>query len=622
MKQIFLLTLLFFSISVFAQNELTVPLEFGKAYKNNTRSSDGKPGFDYWQNHSEYKINAEFITATRTLKGSETIKYYNESPDTLSSLVLRLYQNINRPESSKDWDYDPNSFTNGVNITTIKINGETVNPENSIEHTATNIILKNILNPKSSVELYFEWTFDLPRGQSPRMGRYDSTSYLIAYWYPQMAVYDDIDGWDKIDYRGQVEFYNDFSDFDVNISIDNSNCIVWATGELQNVDEVFSKKFADIYKSNAENKIINFINSENSKEKILNTEKKPYWHYKASSVPDFAFAFSDHYYWDFTDYRNFSDKNNHNVRINTVYKPASERFKNVCDIAKNAIHYLSTELPGVYFPYPAMTVFNGDGGMEFPMMVNDAETDNLPSDVYLTSHEISHTYFPFYMGTNERKYAWMDEGWAVFLPQDFQTINSKTVDSRSRKVEAYLKNAGTLYDIPMMVLSNQLKSPSYRIAAYQKSSCSYDILKDILGEKVFKECLREYINRWNGKHPMPFDFFNTFKDVSGENLDWFFKPWYFEFGYPDLSLVSASENKGEWSVVIEKKGNYPVPVSLEFETAEGRKIEHYESAKVWSRNNRVITIKKDIQEKIVSIKLGNKYIPDINQNDNLIIINK
>jgi aminopeptidase N len=216
----------------------------------------------------------------------------------------------------------------------------------------------------------------------------------------------------------------------------------------------------------------------------------------------------------------------------------------------------------------------------------------------------------------------MDEGWAVFLPQDFQTVNSKTVDSRSRKVEAYLKNSGTLYDIPMMVLSNQLKSPSYRIAAYQKSSCSYDILKDILGEKVFKECLREYINRWNGKHPMPFDFFNTFKDVSGENLDWFFKPWFFEFGYPDLSLVSASENNGEWSVVIEKKGNYPVPVCLEFETANGNKIEYNESAKVWSTNKSVITLKKDIQEKIVSIKLGNKYIPDVNPNDNLINTNK
>jgi len=622
LKQILFSILFLFSISALAQNELNVPVEFQKAFINGTRSQNGKPGTNYWQNHSDYKINAGFSTATRTLTGSETITYYNESPNSIDFFIIRLYQDMNRPESEKDWEYSKESFSDGVKIKKITIEGKEIDLENETRRSGTNLKIKYPVNPKQKYDIYIEWSFQLPEGRSPRMGRYDSTTYLIGYWYPQMSVYDDIDGFDMVDYTGQVEFYNDFCNFDVNITIDNPKNIVWATGELQNVDEVFTKKFADIYKTKFENKIVNFINRDNCNDDILNKSDKLTWHYKADNVPDFVFAFSSYYYWDFTDYRDLTSESKPIVRINSVYKPSAENFKRVCGIAKESIYYFSTLLPQVPFPYPSMTVFNGSGGMEFPMMVNDSETDDYPSDVYLTSHEISHTYFPFYMGINERKYAWMDEGWAMFIPQEFQTLLAKEVDFKARKIEAYLKYAGTSYDVPLMVLSHQLKSPSYRIAAYQKSSCSYDILKNILGEKVFMNCLKEYINRWNGKHPTPFDFFNTFKNVSGENLDWFFKSWYFEFGYPDLSLVSASEDNGIWKVVIEKKGNYPVPVNLSFETSDGRIIEVKESAKIWSKGNKVITLTKEIKDKIVSIKLGNKYIPDINNNDNTLKINK
>jgi len=614
----FIFLILIFSVSVYAQNGLHIPLEYQKAFSKNTRSMDGNPGANYWQNHSDYKINAEFFTATRTLKGTESIIYYNESPDTLKNLVVRLYQNINRPESSKDWDYDPRSFTDGVKINQIKIDGEEIDIEKTTEHSATNLQINKTLNPKSQIELYFDWSFDLPDAQSPRMGKYDTATYMIAYWYPQMAVYDDIDGWDRVDYRGQVEYYNDFSNFDVTLSVDNPNCMVWATGELQNPDEVFSEKFSSAFKSKEEDKVFNFITNENRSNALLKKDKL-IWHYKADYVPDFAFSFSDKYIWDFINYK---AEPNRTVRISAAYNPGSKGFEKVCKIAYDAIKYFSTEFPGVPFPYPSMTVFNGAGGMEFPMMVNDTKTDAYSSDIYLTSHEISHTYFPFYMGTNERKYAWMDEGWAVIVPQDFQTVNSDNVDSRERIVKSYTNFAGTSYDVPLMMLSHQLKSPSYRIASYQKAAMTYNILKDILGKEMFEKCTKEYIKRWHGKHPVPYDFFNTFENVSGQNLGWFFKPWYFEFGYPDLSIVSASEENGEWKVVIENKGNYPAPICLNFETAEGNNFEYWESANVWSKGNKTVTIKKEIKNKIILIKLGSKYIPDINTNDNTLNINK
>jgi aminopeptidase N len=269
-----------------------------------------------------------------------------------------------------------------------------------------------------------------------------------------------------------------------------------------------------------------------------------------------------------------------------------------------------------------MTVFNGSGGMEFPMMVNDTKNETYSSDIYLTSHEISHTYFPFYMGTNERKYAWMDEGWAVFLPQEFQTRNSEKVDSRERYVNSYLKSTGTLYDVPMMVQSHQLRSPSYRIEAYQKAACTYDILKDILGKELFTMTLQEYIKKWNGKHPTPYDFFNTFSSVTEINLDWFFRPWYFEFGYPDLGIKSAKNENGKLKIEVEKIGNYPVPVSILLITEKGSEINLYESADAWSNGKNIITIEKQVNEKIVSVTLGSKYIPDVNLENNYINLNK
>lgn len=609
----------FFAVSVFAQSGLNIPLDFQKAYTNNTRSYDGNPGANYWQNFSEYKINAEFLTATRTLKGTETIKYYNESPDTLKYLLVRLYQDINKPENSRDWDYRKESFTEGVKINHIKINGKEIDISKNTDRGGTNLRINVSLNPKDNIELFFDWSFEIPKGPSPRMGRYDSTTYMIAYWYPQMAVYDDIDGWDNINYTGQIEFYNDFSNYDVTLSTDNPNCIVWATGELQNANDIFLDRYADTYKTKSENRIVNFLNPETKSSDILRKKDKILWHYKAEKVSDFAFSFSDHYYWDFTD---LLVEPGRYVRIGAAYNPSSEGFKQVCKIAKEAISFLSTEHPGVPFPFPSMTVFNGSGGMEFPMMVNDSKTDKHSSDVYLTSHEITHSYFPFYMGINERKYAWMDEGWAVYLPQDFQTKNSEDIDSRARNINNYLKYAGTSYDIPVIMISNQLNSPSYRIASYQKAACTYDILKDILGNDSYKKCLKEYINRWHGKHPTPYDFFNTFKNVSGENLDWFIKPWYFEFGYPDLGISDARIENGKLKIVVEKIGSYPVPIYLKISYENQEDVEVYESAKAWNNDVVKVTFEKQIDGKITSITLGNKYIPDINPDNNIIYLNQ
>lgn len=594
-----------------------MPFEFQKAYDRETRSLDGNPGKSYWQNHSDYKIEADFNTTTRTLTGKENIAYYNESPDKLDYIIIRLYQNINRPESSKDWEYTKQSFSDGVKIKSIKLNGNIIDLENQTVKEGTNLTINYPVNSGIKTDIYVEWSICIPEGNSPRMGRYDSTTYMMAYWYPQIAVYDDIDGWDNVDYTGQVEFYNDFSNFDVTLSIDKPDCIVWATGALQNPEQVFTEKYLNTFRTKEDNKIINFINKDNKNDKFLLSKDKILWHYKAENVPDFVFSFSNHYYWDFVNLKVEPDRF---VRINTVYNPESKGFDKVCQIAKDAITYYSYEMPGIPFPYPAMTVFNGAGGMEFPMMVNDMKTDSYNLDIYLTSHEICHTYFPFYMGTNERKYGWLDEGMAVFLPQDFQTKHSINSDLKEKFTSRYLEKAGTLLDVPLMVQSHQLRGLSYRFVSYQKASCTFNILKDILGNELLIKCLHDFMKRWNGKHPTPYDFFNTFKNVSGQNLDWFFKPWFFEFGYPDLGISDVKTENGKWKIVIEKIGNYPIPVYLKIKTESNNEVEFIESAKIWSNGVNKVTFEKKAEGLINSVELGNKHIPDANLKNNNYII--
>jgi len=623
LRKVFFFLLFFLLIAnsfLLSQDNIKISREYLNALIHQTRALDGNPGIFYWQNHSQYKIDANISVSQKILSGKENVIYFNNSPDTLKEIYIRLYQNFNKPTSSRDWVYDQKSITDGVILNKISIGDEEIDKEKRTETSGTNLKIKldKPLLPKSNTELYFDWSFKIPEGDNPRMGIYDASTFFIAYWYPQIAVYDDIDGWDKVDYKGTVEFYNDFSDFDVNISVDDPTAFVWATGLLQNPDDIFSKKNSEIFKKTSE-EITNFISSKNINDKdFYRSDRKPF-HYKAENVPDFAFSLSDHYYWDFIDYEVEPGRK---VRINTAYNPNSKDFYQVCNIAKETIKYLSDEFPEVPYPYPSMTVFNGEGGMEFPMMVNNGSEDKYSSTVYLTSHEISHTYFPFYMGINERKYAWMDEGWAVYLPQEFQTRNGEGMDSKARTVQNYLNMAGTSYDLPLMILSHQLRSPAYRVSSYQKAASVYDLLKNVLGNDIFKNALKEYIREWNGKHPTPYDFFSVFNSVSGENLDWLWKPWFFEISYADLSIKEVNYEQGVIRIKIENTGGLPLPIYISLKDKDNNELLSIsETAKVWSNGDKVIEVIKDIDKIISYIELGNKYIPDINKENNKIFLN-
>ena len=610
--------------STYAQkSSLNIPLNIQRAIDKDTRTLEGKPGPNYWQNKAEYKIKAELEPKSRKLSGEETITYYNNSPDTLKQIVIKILMDIYRKGNSRDFEISPNVLTEGVqpkgifvNSTEIKTDGS----KNSLRREGTNLFisLEQPVLPKTKAEVKFNWNFFIPNESQIRMGAYDSTTFFIAYWFPQVAVYDDIDGWDVVSYTGQTETYNDFSNYDVEITVPK-NFLIWSTGILLNPKEVLSTEVYEKYKKAYSSDTVVKIVEEKDYQKGLVTadEEKLVYKFKAENVMDFTFATSDHYLWDGSSL--IVDKiSGRRTFIDAAYNKSSKDFYTVAEVARKAIESFSTHIPGVPFPYPEMTVFNGVGGMEFPMMVNDSSAPDLQGTVHLTSHEISHTYFPFYMGINERKYAWMDEGWATMLPFDFQTANAPGYDPRTRNAKSFSEFAGNEGDLQPMVLSYELRGASYRTASYRRPGAAYEFLRQMLGDDLFKKCLHEYMNRWNGKHPIPYDFFFTFNETAGQNLNWFFKPWFFETKYPDLSLTAIHTKEGV-SLSVSNKGGLPLPVKIKFYYEDGTSEIVYDKNADWWRNGKVgiLTIIKP-KTKVKKIELGNSQIPDVNLNDNTV----
>jgi hypothetical protein len=610
----------------FAQNELYIPRNIRPAFEKGTRSYDGKPGPEYWQNSSDYKIDVEFEPSSYLISGNEEITYHNNSPDTLKTIVLRLYANIFKKGSVRDYGIDPDGVTDGVSVKKLIIGKNEINLEKKSVYRVLNTIaivsLPEFIPPKSCTVLKVNWDFNISPKSKLRIGVYDSTTVLVGYWYPQIAVYDDIDGWDFNIYSGQEEFYNDFSTFHVNITLPNKFG-VWATGQLQNPEEVYSEKIYQKYnEANESDTVIQIITSDDFSSSFKNSSDKNIWKYEAENVSDFVFAVSDHYLWDgvTTILNNAESKK---VFVQAIYPAESPDFNKVAEIAKNLVNYYSKEMPGISFPFTSFIVFNNgrEGGcMEFPMMINDGSYDIYENTVSLTAHEMGHQYFPFYVGTNEQKYAFMDEGWANFLSSSYME-KIMDVNSRfARNVATYENLAGTEDDIPEIIPSLSQAYGAYRNSAYDRPAVAYEILNDMLGDELFQKAFKEYINRWNGKHPIPYDFYFTFNDVTGQDLSWFWKPWFFEIGYPDLAVDKVEVQNGKAIIKIRNDGIMPVPVKLTVDYENDASEALYFKADIWKSSEKVFTTEVVLKGILKQIKLGDVNIPDSNRENNLYVV--
>lgn len=611
----FLISLVFAN-SAYSQTTLFVPRNYLKPYERGTRSWDGKPGPNYWQNRASYKINASIEPKTRRLSGEETVTYFNNSPDTLKSIRFKLQHDRYRKGAQRGSDVPASDVSDeGTRIEQITLNGQPVDAKNQSRNaTFLDISIKNNpLAPKSSATFTLQWSYTLPAGPAARECTCDSTTFFVPYWYPQIAVYDDLNGWASFPYTGQQEFYHDFADYEVNITMP-AGFQVWATGEWQNAREILSPAYYSRWeKAQKATEVISvFSEAELKKGGIYQKNAPNTFRFVATDVPDFAFGTSDHFNWDATSVV-VDDKTGRRTFVSAAYNTASTDYPQVARIAADGIRLMSTWLPGYPFPYPVMTVFNGDDGMEYPMMCNDVSTAPR-SPMGLTLHEISHTYFPFMMGINEQDHAWMDEGWAAFFDYLLTDSLSNHTDGGVRD---YSSIAGTENDVPPMVKSRNLTA-AYRNASYQRPSQAYFTLLDLLGYETFHACMTEYMNRWKGKHPAPFDFFQTWNQASGQNLDWFWKPWFFDWGYPDLGIEGVVRNEAgnNQTILITRKGNLPVPLHLEVGYTDGSTQIFHHTAAIWKDGKQNFRIACPAGKTVKSASLGKTTIPDADKADN------
>jgi hypothetical protein len=583
------------------------------------------PGPKYWQNYSDYNIDVKVDPVSKILSGSETIKYHNNSPDTLYKVVIRLYQDILHAGNSRDFSVSETALIERIKITTLLINDEELlSIPGMIQRSATNltIYLPEQLYPNGTIKIDLEWSFEIPSVRQIRMGAYSESAFFIAYWYPQISVYDDIDGWDNNEYYGRAEFYNDFNNYKINIEVPDG-FVVWATGELQNSAEVFHPEIVKRIETAKKNdEVIQIISMSDYKQNRAAIKKdKNIWKYKAENVPDVSFALSSNYVWDAASVV-VDSLTGRRVLVSAVYPDSLKQFEDVAQYSIASIAYLSNELPGIPYPYPHVTTFcNGkkSGGMESPMMANNGAPESKSQLVGLTFHEISHNYFPFYMGINERKYAWMEEGWAAFLPAETVKRIVPEYDYMAARTETYIFGAGNETDPPPIMPTYTIaRSPEFRNASYNRPAVAYNLLMGYLGKDRFRNALHKYIERWNGRHPIPNDFFFTFNEAVDENLNWFWKPWFFESGFPDLEIKTVEQNGSIKKIVIRKKGKLPTPVLLKVTFKDNTVKSFNESMSVWKSGDEEFILIFDSDKEIKKIELGSKQIPDVFKENNTI----
>ena len=616
---LFFLFIIIVTSSLHAQT-LYMPRDVAKAFQKQTRSADGRPGKNYWQNNGRYNITVTATPPNHTITGVEQISYTNNSPDTLRNLVFKLLVNIHKPGAPRLRGAGPDYLTNGVIVDSFSVNGKPQQWSNSpLVFTNMLIHLQQPLPAHDSIHLSIKWHYDMSV-QSGREGMIDSTTFYLAYFYPRVAVYDDYQGWDVTNFNDALEFYSDFNDYTVNVRVPK-NYIVWGTGTLLNPYDVLQPDYAKKFQQSlASNDIIHIVTKQDLASKNITSQNAMNtWQFKANNIPDMAFGLSDHFVWDASSVL-VDDATKRRASVQSAYNDTAADFHYMVHFGKEALGWLSHVWPGIPYPYEKTTVFQGYAGMEYPMMANDETYADTVFSRFVALHELAHTYMPFYMGINETRYGSMDEGWATTFELLFNRdyMGSKADDFYKRfRVHGWINDPSPDEDLPITTPGPDLNGGGLGSNEYGKPSLGYLAVKDMLGDVLFRKCLHEYMNRWHGKHPLPWDFFNTFNNVSGKNWNWFWNNWFFSHYYIDLAINTVTKKPTGYSITIKNIGGMASPFDIVVSYADGTSKKYHQTSMAWQANQKQITITIPEKKPVKSILLDGGIYMDANEKDNV-----
>ncbi|WP_119792432.1 M1 family metallopeptidase [Flavobacterium anhuiense] len=618
--QFALIAFVLFAQDTIAQ-ELYMPRNIKKAYENGTRSKDGKPGVNYWQNRGKYNMEISVDPKTRLVSGTETIIYENNSKDTLRNLVIRFVNNLHKPTSSRGSDVSNDFLSDGLTITSLKIENEVYKEDAKNWGTVGNVKLQKPILPHSKTTINIEWNYPLSK-ESGREGQIDETTFFVAYSYPRVSVFDDYNGWDRLPHTDRQEFYNDFNDYVFSVKAPK-NYVVYATGDLLNPDEVLQPEFASrLKKSYTTNEILHIANEQEMKSGIVTKQYDwNVWKFEAKNITDVCFGLSDHYLWDASSVI-VDKKTNRRASIQAAYDIKGTDFVNSVKNNQYALDWFSNNWPGIPYPFSKMTAFQGFADMEYPMMCNDSQMGDPVFAQLVQDHEVAHTYFPFYMGINETRYAFMDEGWATTFEYliGIAEHGKEAADNfyKEFRVKHYINDRSSEEDQPIITMSTQVSGAGYGNNSYGKASLSYLALKDLLGDDLFKKALHDYMNTWNGKHPIPWDYFNSFNTSTGKNLNWFFNNWFFTNNYLDIAVKGISADKK--MITVENIGGFAIPFDVVITYADKSKVILHQTPAIWEKNQKTAKIILKSTKKILQIQLDGGIFMDATPENNVLLV--
>jgi hypothetical protein len=578
------------------------------AYEHHTRDPSGLPGKRYWQNQGDYDIDVQFDPSTRKLTGSAHINYRNNSPDTLKMLSFKLYPNLYKANSMRNTVLSVDDLGPGMHLSEMIIGGKNIDSNRRVAR-GTNMSVKGLqILPGEQTSVKISYSYTLNKGSFNRTGQIDEGTFFLAYFFPRITVYDDIDGWNEYNYLGKEEFYNDYGDFKVSVTVPRAYC-VWATGDLTNTADIFEPNYTErIRNAEQQDAVTDVITLEDIKKgHITKSGSRHTWKFEARNVTDFAFALSSNYVWKSSSLI-VDQTTKRRTRVDAVYNPNHSNYIPVIEYNRKTVQTISESFPAIPFPYSHQTIIDGLDAMEYPMMVNLLPFEDQKDVVEFTAHEVFHNIFPFYVGTNETKYSFMDEGWATMAEFMFHPLIAPEIPS-NYDLSSVNDYAGISEDVPVMTPTNQLYGKARFADKDLKPALALWYLREMLGAQKFSEATRHYIRTWAGKHPTPYDFFSCMNKSAGMDLNWYWKRWYFDKAVPDLSIDKVNKQRGRYHIHISNVGGAPIPVHLTVYFKNGTKQRFHKPVSVW-KNSDKLDLPLNSGSSIVRIVLGDDFDVD------------
>jgi hypothetical protein len=543
---------------------------------SDVRTGAGRPGKGYWQQRADYRIEATLDPAARQLRGRETIHYVNRSPDPLPYLWLFVEQNICAPGSVTNqldqpplvflgsiFDFSCKGFEGGLTLEHVRLGLRNV--ATTVTGTTMRVDLPRPLAPGQFLDLDIGWRFPVPDYGAGRMGR-DGALYELGQWYPRMAVYDDVRGWNHEPYIGGGEFYLEYGRFDVALTVP-ADYVVGATGVLLNPAQVLTPtQRARLARARVSADPVAIITAEEAGQA---SRTRPAasgsltWRFSAESVRDFAFGASPDFRWDASGYRK--------TLVHTLYRPSAPEWEEANRMVRDAVEYYSEQW--YPYPYPHITSIEGPiEGMEYPMITFDPRAPNREERQWVLAHELGHQWMPMVVGSNERLYPWMDEGFNTFIDLANAARYFKGT-AYGDSIEVHPLHLYPDHAIPgqeQPLISRPVEGHDLFWTGYQKPALMMQTLRyEVLGKERFDHAFRQYLRAWAYKHPTPADFFRLMRDASGMDLDFFWRDWIYTTARLDQAVDSVGVADSVPKVFLSNRGTMTLPLEMDLTYADG-----------------------------------------------------